>query len=167
MPGHGLRIGLNARVERILKSRYFITTGVLVQGFKKFLLRGNLIDLAVAVVIGAAFGAVVTALVKDLFTPLIAAIGGQKDFSGLAFTVHRSKFLYGDFFNALISFVIIAVVVYFLVVAPVTRLLAFTQRKHEATERPCPECLSDIPIKATRCKFCTATVPPVGGVPMA
>ena len=136
-------------------------------GFKKFLLRGNLIDLAVAVVIGAAFGAVVTALVKDLLTPLIAAIGGEKDFSGLAFTVHKSKFLYGDFFNALIAFAVIAAVVYFLVVAPVARLLAFSQRKQEATERPCPECLSDIPIKATRCKFCTATVPPVGGIPTA
>ncbi len=131
------------------------------QGFRKFLLRGNLIELAVAVVIGTAFGAIVTALVKDLITPLIAAIGGQPNFSNLKFTVHKSQFLYGDFFNALIAFVIIAAVVYFLVVSPMVRFIAFTQRKQEATDRQCPECLSDIPIKATRCKFCTAPVPPV------
>ena len=131
------------------------------KGFRAFLLRGNLIELAVAVVIGTAFGAIVTALVKDLITPLIAAIGGKPNFSALKFTVNTSQFLYGDFFNALISFVIIAAVIYFLVVSPMVRFIAFTQRKREATDRPCPECLSDIPIQATRCKFCTATVPPV------
>jgi large conductance mechanosensitive channel len=131
-----------------------------VSGFKKFILRGNLVDLAVAVVIGAAFGAVVTSLVKDLITPLIAAIAGQQDFSKLAFTVNKSTFGYGDFINALLTFVIIAAVVYFFVVSPVTRLLAFMQRKQEATERECPECLSEIPAKATRCMYCTAVVTP-------
>jgi large conductance mechanosensitive channel len=103
-----------------------------VSGFKKFILRGNLVDLAVAVVIGAAFGAVVTSLVKDLITPLIAAIGGQQDFSKLAFTVNKSTFNYGDFINALLTFVIIAAVVYFFVVSPVARLLAFMQRKQDS-----------------------------------
>ena len=131
------------------------------QGFKKFLLRGNLIELAVAVVIGAAFGAVVTSLVKDLITPLIAAIGGKPNFENLFFTVNKSKFAYGDFFNALIAFAIIAAVVYFLVVSPVVRLLARIQRKQEATDRECPECLSEIPVRATRCRFCTATVTPM------
>lgn len=128
------------------------------QGFKKFLLRGNLVDLAIAVVIGAAFGAVITALVKDLITPLIAAIGGQPDFSALRFSVHRSTFKYGDFLNALISFAVIAAVVYFLIMAPVSKVLSMFQRKREATERACPECLSEIPIAAHRCKFCTAVV---------
>jgi large conductance mechanosensitive channel len=132
-----------------------------VSGFKKFLLRGNLIELAVAVVIGAAFGAIVDSLVKDLITPLIAAIGGQPDFSSLYFTVNKSKFAYGDFINALLSFLIIAAVVYYLVVVPVMRLIAMTQRKKEATERECPECLSEIPVKATRCMYCTTVVPPV------
>jgi large conductance mechanosensitive channel len=131
-----------------------------VQGFKKFLLRGNLIELAVAVVIGAAFGAVVTALVKDLITPLIAAIGGQPNFSDLSFKVHKSKFAYGDFINALLTFAIIAAVVYFLIVAPVVKLLALMQRNQAAVDRACPECLSEIPVAATRCKFCTATVTP-------
>ena len=129
-------------------------------GFKKFLLRGNLIELAVAFVIGAAFSAIVTSLVKDLITPLIAAIGGQPDFSKLYFTVNKSEFMYGDFLNALISFVIIAAVVYFLIVAPFSKLLALIQRKQEASERACPECLSEIPVAATRCMYCTATVTP-------
>lgn len=134
--------------------------GILVQGFRKFLLRGNLIELAVAVVIGAAFGAVITSLVKDLITPLIAAIGGKPNFANLYFTVNKSKFLYGDFVNALIAFVIIAAVVYFLVVSPVVRLLARMQRNQEVTERACPECLADIPVRATRCMYCTTTVTP-------
>jgi large conductance mechanosensitive channel len=131
-----------------------------VQGFRKFVLRGNLIELAVAVVIGAAFGAVVTALVKDLITPLIAAIGGQPNFSSLSFTVHKSKFAYGDFINALLAFAIIAAVVYFLVLSPVVRLLALMQRNQAAVDRACPECLSEIPVAATRCKYCTAVVTP-------
>lgn len=129
-------------------------------GFKTFLFRGNLVDLAVAVVIGAAFGAVVTALVRDLITPLIAAIGAKPNFSGLYFTVHHSKFAYGDFINAAVTFLIIAAVVYFLVLSPVSRLLAFTQRRKEATERECPECLSDVPVAAKRCRYCTAPLTP-------
>lgn len=130
------------------------------KGFRTFLMRGNLIELAVAVVIGTAFTAIVTAIVKDLITPLIAAIGGQPDFSRLKFTVHHSTFAYGDFFNALISFLIIAAVVYFLIVAPVTRLTARLNRNKAATERDCPECLSMIPVAATRCKYCTTVVVP-------
>ena len=130
------------------------------KGFKKFLLRGNLVDLAVAVVIGAAFGAVVTALVRDLITPLITAIVAKPSFTALHFTVHHSTFAYGDFINAAVAFLIIAVVVYFLVVAPVNRALAFGRRRKEATERECPECLSDVPVKARRCRYCTAQLTP-------
>jgi large conductance mechanosensitive channel len=132
----------------------------LVQGFRNFLLRGNLVELAVAVVIGTAFGLVVSALVADLITPLIAAIGGKPDFASLYFTVNKSKFAYGSFINSLVSFLIIAAVVYFLVVVPMVKLLALMQRNAAATERDCPECLSSIPVNATRCKFCTAIVPP-------
>ena len=131
------------------------------KGFRTFLMRGNLIDLAVAVVIGTAFAAIVTAIVKDLITPLIAAIGGQPNFSSLSFTVNKSHFPYGSFFNALISFVIIAAVVYYLIVSPATRITDLTTRNKEATQRDCPECLSSIPIKAKRCMYCTAEVPPV------
>lgn len=151
----------SAALRAIDRGHFPNDKGILVQGFKKFLLRGNLIELAVAVVIGAAFGAVVTSLVKDLITPLIAAIGGQPDFASLSFTVNKSKFSYGDFINALISFLIVALVVYFLVVSPVVKLLAYLQRNKEAAERECPECLSEIPVKATRCMYCTAVVTPV------
>ena len=128
--------------------------------FKDFLLRGNLVDLAVGIVIGVAFGAVVTALVSDLITPLIAAIGGQPDFSTLSFTINKSHFLYGSFLNALISFVVIAAVVFFLVIKPVNALMAHrkTEPPVDATTRSCPECLSEIPIAARRCAFCTAEV---------
>ncbi len=107
-------------------------------GFRKFLFRGNLVDLAVAVVIGVAFNAVVQALVKDLITPLIAAVGGKHDFSRLTFTVHGSTFFYGEFINALVSFVVIAAVVYYLIVTPSDRVTALTQRNKVATERECP-----------------------------
>jgi large conductance mechanosensitive channel len=130
-------------------------------GFRKFLFRGNLIDLAVAVVVGIAFNAVVQALIADLITPLIAAIGGKPNFSSLSFTVHKSHFLYGSFFNALISFVIIAAVVYYLIVSPAAKITDLTTRQKEATERDCPECLSSIPVKAKRCRYCTSEVPPV------
>ena len=130
------------------------------KGFKEFLLQGNLVELAVAVVIGTAFGALVTALVSDLITPLIAAIGGQPDFSALQFNVNGSTFKYGHFLNALVSFLVIAAVVYFLVVAPVARLLAFIPRNTAATARACPECVSSIPVAATRCMYCTAQVTP-------
>ena len=131
------------------------------KGFRTFLMRGNLIELAVAVVIGTAFTAIVTAIVKDLITPLIAAIGGKPDFGKLQFTVHHSTFSYGDFINALVAFVIIAAVVYFLIVMPVTKVTERLTRNKVATERDCPECLSAIPVAATRCKYCTAVVPPV------
>ena len=130
-------------------------------GFRKFLFRGNLIELAVAVVVGVAFTAMITALVADLITPLIAAIFGKPDFSNLTFTINKSHFYYGSFINAVLGFVIIALVIYFLVVGPATRITAIASRKKEATERDCPECLQSIPIKATRCMYCTAEVPPV------
>jgi large conductance mechanosensitive channel len=129
-------------------------------GFRKFLFRGNLIDLAVAVVIGVAFNAVIQALIADLITPLIAAIGGKPNFGALSFTVHKSHFLYGSFLNALISFVIIAAVVYYLIVSPAARITELATRQKEATERDCPECLSSIPVGAKRCRYCTAEVPP-------
>lgn len=131
------------------------------RGFRQFLFRGNLIDLAVAVVIGIAFNAVIQALIADIITPLIAAIGGKPNFASLSFTVNKSHFLYGTFINAVLAFVIIAAVIYYLVVAPSIRITAAANRKKEATERDCPECLQSIPAKATRCMFCTAQVPPV------
>jgi large conductance mechanosensitive channel len=132
------------------------------KGFREFILRGNLVDLAVAVVIGTAFGALVTALVSDFITPLIAAVGGQPDFSDLSFTINGSKFAYGHFINALLSFLIIAAVVYFFVVKPVSALLErFSPKKEVGEQRQCPECLSDIPAAARRCAFCTAEVTPV------
>ncbi|MFD8556162.1 large conductance mechanosensitive channel protein MscL [Streptosporangium canum] len=126
-------------------------------GFKKFLMRGNLVELAVAVVVGATFSGLVQALVKDLITPLIAAItgGGGPDFSQYVFTVNGAKFMYGDFINHLLSFLIIAAVIYWLVVMPMTRVIAFFDRDKKATEKKCPECRSDIPVEASRCAFCT------------
>jgi large conductance mechanosensitive channel len=132
----------------------------MLQGFKQFVLRGNVLDLAVAVVIGAAFGAVVTALVKDLITPFIAAIVGKPDFSAIEFTVNGSKFPIGDFINALVSFILIAAAVYFFIVLTMNTLLARMRRGEAApdpTTRKCPECLSDVPIAARRCAFCTTS----------
>ena len=130
------------------------------KGFRAFVLRGNVVDLAVGIVIGAAFGTVVTALVKDFVTPLIAAIFGKPDFSGLYFTINNSKFLYGDFINAALIFVMIAAVVYYFVVLPYT---AFQERfeKGPAPEptKDCPECLSAIPERARRCLYCTSEQP--------
>ncbi len=130
--------------------------------FRQFILRGNLVDLAVAVVIGTAFTALVTSLVKNLVTPSIAAVAGEPDFSDLTFTIRDSEFFYGDFINALLSFLIIAAVVFFLIIKPVNVLMARFQPDTavDVTTRPCPECLSDIPRLATRCAFCTARVPP-------
>ena len=128
--------------------------------FRQFLLRGNVVDLAVAVVIGAAFGAVITAMVEDLLTPLIAAIGGQQDFSTLDFTINDSTFRYGDFINKVFTFVIIAAAVFFFVVVPINALIARSRREPPAdpTTRKCPECLSEIPIDARRCAFCASQV---------
>ena len=133
----------------------------MIKEFREFILRGNVVDLAIAVVIGAAFGAVVAAFVADFVTPLIAAIGGKPDFSSLAFTINGSRFTYGAFFNALLSFLIIAAVVYFLIVAPMAKITARFKREVEVTTRDCPECLSTIPIAATRCMYCTTVVAPV------
>ena len=130
--------------------------------FRAFILRGNLIDLAVAVVIGTAFTAVVNAAVRDLLTPLIAAIGGEPDFGALAFTVNDSRFAYGDFLNALVTFLMVAAVVFFLVIKPVnllTERLRTDPEEVDAPTRPCPECLSQIPREASRCAFCTVEVP--------
>jgi large conductance mechanosensitive channel len=128
-------------------------------GFKQFLLRGNVLDLAVAVVMGAAFTAVVTAFVKDLLTPLIAAIVGTPDFSAIGVTVNGSKLLVGDFLNALFAFLMVGVAVYFFVVLPVNAMTA-RMRRGEATPDPttkkCPECLSEVAIAARRCAFCTS-----------
>ena len=133
----------------------------MLKGFKQFLLRGNVVDLAVAVVIGGAFGAVVAALVKDLLTPLIAAIAGKPDFSAIEFTVNGSKFLIGDFVNAIVSFLLVSAAIYFFVVAPMNMIM---ERRHrgetppDPTTKKCPECLSEIPIAAHRCAFCTQPV---------
>ena len=133
----------------------------MLRGFRAFVLRGNVVDLAIAVVIGVAFGAVITAFVKDLITPLIAALGGKPDFSGLYFTINKSRFLYGDFFDALIAFVIIAAVIYFFVVAPYTALIERSRKEPPAdpTTKKCTECLSGIPKDARRCAFCTSPQP--------
>jgi len=126
------------------------------KGFKAFLLRGNVVDLAVGVVIGIAFGAVITAFVKDLVTPLIAAIGGQPDFSQMSFTINHSKFLYGDFINAILAFLIVAAVIYFLVVMPYTAMVSRARKEPppDPTTKKCTECLSAIPLDARRCAFC-------------
>jgi large conductance mechanosensitive channel len=133
-----------------------------VDGFKQFILRGNVVDLAVGVVIGAAFGTVVHALVKDLITPLLGAFGGVPDCSALTFTGNNSRFLIGDFINALLSFLMIAGVVYWFVVTPVNKLME--RMKGETPTGPatreCPHCLSKIPQAASRCAFCTADVEP-------
>ena len=129
-------------------------------GFRKFLQRGNLVDLAVAVVVGVAFNTVVQALIKDLITPLISAFGARHNFSGLSLSIQGSVFAYGDFINAALSFLIIATVVYYFVVAPTNRLAVIATRNTDAAQRPCPECLSEIPVAAKRCRFCTAAVVP-------
>jgi large conductance mechanosensitive channel len=133
------------------------------KGFRDFVLRGNVVDLAVGIVVGAAFTAVVNALVGSFITPLIAAIGGKPDFGKLYFTLNGSKFAYGLFINAVISFLLIALVIYFLVVLPVNKIMTryFPKENIESPKRDCPECLSSIPAEARRCSFCTAPVDPV------
>ena len=127
------------------------------KGFKQFILRGNAVDLAVGVVIGAAFGSVVNGLVKDVLTPLIAAVAHTPDFSGLSFAINGTKILYGEFLNVLISFVITASAVYFFVVTPMNTFIARTRKEphSDPTTKKCPECLSEIPIEAKRCAHCT------------
>ena len=126
--------------------------------FKNFLLRGNVVDLAVAFIMGVAFTAVVTSLVEDIFTPLIAAIFGEPDFSALTFTINDSTFRYGEFINALIAFVLIATVVFLFIVMPINALIQRSRREPtpDPTTMKCPQCLSEIPIAAVRCAFCTA-----------
>jgi large conductance mechanosensitive channel len=133
----------------------------MLKGFKEFIARGNVVDLAIAVVIGAAFGALVASFVADLVTPLIAAIFGKQDFSDLYFTINGSRFTYDNFINALISFLLVAIAVYFVVVAPMNH---WRQRKaagQDPTTRKCPECLSEIPREAKRCAFCASRQPGV------
>jgi large conductance mechanosensitive channel len=133
----------------------------MLKGFRQFLLRGNVLDLAVAVVIGGAFGAVVTALVKDLITPLIAAAVGKPDFSAISFAINGTQFPIGDFVNALVSFLLIAAAVYFFIVVPVNAFMARMRRGEappDPTTKKCPECLSDVPIAARRCAFCTSAL---------
>jgi len=133
----------------------------MLSGFKQFILRGNVVDLAVGVVIGAAFGAVITAFTKDLLTPLIAAIIGKPDFSTISFTINGTGFLVGEFINALVSFLLIAAAVYFFVVTPINALVARTRKAPapaDPTTKKCPECLSEIPIDARRCAHCTQPV---------
>ncbi len=127
------------------------------QEFKKFLLRGNVVDLAVGVVVGAAFGTVVTALVSDLLTPFIAAVAKVPDFSNLVFTLNGSQFKYGHFINALVSFLLVSASVFFFVVKPINVLVARSRRRGstvDPTTKKCPECLSEIPMKAKRCAHC-------------
>lgn len=127
--------------------------------FKQFILKGNVVDLAVGVVIGVAFGAVVSALVKDIITPFIGAFGGQPDFSALTFTINGSKFMYGDFINALLAFLIVATVIFFCVVKPLNKLQQIAARKNtpeDPTEKKCPECMAEIPKNAKRCMYCTS-----------
>jgi large conductance mechanosensitive channel len=129
--------------------------------FRQFIMRGNVVDLAVAVVIGVAFGAVVTALVADIITPLVAAIFGKPSFDGLTFTINGSHFLYGAFLDSLVSFITIAAAIFFFVVKPLNMLAARRAAgapPESPTTRACPECLSDIPIGARRCAFCTSEV---------
>ena len=131
----------------------------MLSGFKQFILRGNVVDLAVGVVIGAAFGSVVTAFTADLLTPLIAALVGKPDFSAVNFTVGTAVFKLGDFLNALVSFLLVAAAVYFFVVTPINALIARTRKDPapaDPTTKKCPECKMEIPIDARRCAHCTS-----------
>ena len=144
-------------------SGYGFAMSGLLKDFRSFLLRGSIIDLAVAVVLGTAFGAVVKALVADLLTPIIALIFGQPNFGALSFTINHSHFLYGDFINALIAFVSVAAAIFFFVIKPLSALAARRARgapEPDSDTRACPECLSEIPKAARRCAFCTALLPP-------
>ena len=141
-------------------------TPEILKEFRAFILRGNVVDLAVAVVIGAAFTTVVNALVRDVITPVIAAVFGEPDFGDLGFTINGSRFAYGNFLNAVLTFVLVAAAVFFFVVKPVNFLMARmrTEPDVEQVTRSCPECMSQIPVAATRCAFCTTEVPPATAV---
>ncbi len=141
-------------------------TPEILKEFRAFILRGNVVDLAVAVVIGAAFTTVVTALVRDLITPVIAAVFGEPDFGDLGFTINGSRFAYGNFLNGVLTFVLVAAAVFFFVVKPVNFLMARmrTEPDVEQVTHACPECMSQIPVAATRCAFCTTEVPPATAV---
>jgi large conductance mechanosensitive channel len=134
----------------------------LLKEFRAFILRGNVVDLAVAIVIGAAVTSVVNALVRDIVTPIVAAIFGEPDFGDLGFTINGSRFAYGNFFNAVLAFVLVAAAVFFFVLKPVNFLMARmrTEPDVEQVTRACPECMSQIPVVASRCAFCTTEVPP-------
>ncbi len=138
----------------------------MLKGFKEFMLKGNVVDLAVAVVMGAAFGSVVSAFVKDLMTPFIAALVGKPSFEHLQFTVNNSAFLYGDFLNAIISFLLVGAAVYFLVVVPMKAVLERTKKPEvpaTPTTKKCPECMSEIPLEAKRCAHCTTALAAAAG----
>ncbi len=126
----------------------------MIKGFREFILRGNVLDLAVAVIIGAAFSAIVTSLVGDIINPLIAALVGKPDFSALTLNVNGGIVKYGNFLNAAIGFLLLAAVVYVFIVVPANHMLAKLKKPQEATTKPCGQCLSDIPVAATRCRFC-------------
>ena len=132
----------------------------IIKDFKAFLLRGNVVDLAVGIAVGAAFVAVVNSLVADIITPIIGAVGGKQDFSSLHFTINDSEFRYGSFLNAIISFLTVATAIFFFVVVPYNHFMARMRREPppDPTTRKCPECLSEIPLDARRCAFCTAQV---------
>lgn len=134
-------------------------------GFKKFLIRGNLVDLAVAFVVGAAFASLVKDFVTSFIGPLLALFGGKPDFTRLAFTINDTRFPYGVFLTSALSFLITATIVYFAVVIPVSKLLERLSRGDKANERECPQCLSDIPIAARRCAFCTSEIVPATEAP--
>lgn len=153
-------------VEAFTRSLCHHSGGFVVKGFKDFILRGNVAALAVAFVIGGAFGALVQGFVKDLVTPLIDIAGGGREFASATFTIGKGTFHYGDFVNLVVAFIVIAAVIYFVLVLPMEKLEARRAGPPaEATTRECPECLSKIPLAATRCAFCTAPVPPVGVEP--
>lgn len=128
------------------------------KGFREFIMRGSVVDLAVGVVMGAAFGAVVTGFVKDLLTPLIGALMGKPDFSALAFEINGSKFLVGDFLNAFISFLLVSLAVYFFIVVPINAMTTRFNLNAPAAKKVCPECQSEIPVAARKCAFCTSAV---------
>ena len=130
----------------------------MIKGFKEFILRGNVIDLAVAVIIGAAFTAIVTSFVTNIITPLIAALVGKPDFSALVLNLHGGVIKYGSFLNSVIDFLLLAAVVYFIIVVPMNYLLAFGKKPVAPTDKACPQCLSEIPLAASRCKFCAQPV---------